>query len=95
MNNFFRMTTGAEPTPPTTEGKKILVMTVRATDTSKAFSQITALEIPLHDFWNYWTEVTIFPYTGIIILHKEFSVVLLDDTPQWRFLGFPWMINLC
>ena len=75
------MTTGTEPTTPTAEGKKILVMTVKATDTCKAFSQIAALEIPLHDFWNYWTEVTIFPHTGMIILHKEFSVVLLNDTP--------------
>jgi len=62
LDNFLGMSTGAEPAAPATEGQKILMMTVRAADTGKAFGQITAIEILLNDLRDYRTEVTEFTH---------------------------------
>jgi len=68
LNNFFGMVSGTEPAATATEGQKILMMTVRATDTGKALRKVTALKIALHNFRDYWSKKTIFAYIRIIIL---------------------------
>ena len=54
------MATGAEPAPPTAEGQKKLMVTVRAADTGEAFSQIATFQITPDDFRDYRTKVTEF-----------------------------------
>ncbi len=49
LNPHFGMTTGAEPAAPATEGEQVLPAAVGATDTGKALSQVTALEVVADD----------------------------------------------
>ncbi len=62
LDNLLGVATGTEPAATATEGQKILMMTVRATDTGEAFSQVAALEISLDDFGDYRTEIAEFTH---------------------------------
>ena len=57
LDNFLGMETGTEPAAPATEGKKKLMVTVRAADTGEAFGKVAALKITLNDLGDYRTEI--------------------------------------
>ena len=54
------MATGTEPAVRSVEGRKKLVITVRAAGTGAAFNQIITLEITLNGLRNYLTKAAEF-----------------------------------
>jgi len=45
LNHFLVMAQGTEPTPPTAEDKKILVVAIRTTNPSKTLMKIAVLQV--------------------------------------------------